>query len=114
MSDLVRTSSKGNDSFTECSPSVIDYETGYFGFRYDGGGYLNSTFTLRMNLIVTLVNVKASKIEYTGAYQNGILFNPDYLDYEVLSAPIDASAVKASGEYLQFLSTGTYKIKLKI
>ena len=66
-----------------------------------------------MQLSIIFIDVKASKIEYTGAYQNGILFNPDYLDYEILSTPLDASEVKASGEYLQFLSTGTYRIKLK-
>ncbi|MDE6884882.1 MAG: right-handed parallel beta-helix repeat-containing protein, partial [Clostridia bacterium] len=114
MSELVRNSNTGKDNYTECAPSVIDYKTGVFNLRYDGeGNYLNSTFTLAMQLSIIFIDVKASKIEYTGAYQNGILFNPNYLDYEILSTPLDASAVKASGEYLQFLSTGTYKIKLK-
>ncbi|MDE5756959.1 MAG: hypothetical protein K2I23_07715, partial [Clostridia bacterium] len=114
MTDLVRKTSNGVTDFKVCSPSVLDYESGLFHFRYNGNeNYVNATLTLEMNFSVIYVDVEALEIRYDGKYKKGILFNSDYLEYELISAPSDASEVKRVDDSLEFLSTGNYKIKLK-
>ncbi|MDE7191262.1 MAG: hypothetical protein K2O35_02145, partial [Clostridia bacterium] len=113
MTELTRTTSTGKTDFTVCSPSVLDYESGKFHFRYDGAGnYLNSTLTVEMFFSVLYIDVDTLNVEYNGEYQNCVLFNPDYLEYQILSTPSGAASEKINGDYIQFLSTGDYKIKL--